>query len=193
MFSRLLFAILLWLIALIRGYYLLRFGLRPMQTQKRREWYDWAAEIGAYSVAVVGALYVTMGERTPLSFGDDEFWRACGLVIVAAGTLLFWLSHRNLAQQWSWNIGLRDDHQIVRRGLYRFVRHPMYTAIGLWLIGAPLVTQSWLGLIPLVGLPALYRRARVEEALLTQTFGADYEAYRKETGMFLPRIFDLRF
>ncbi|MEP7199831.1 MAG: isoprenylcysteine carboxylmethyltransferase family protein [Chloroflexota bacterium] len=190
MVARFLLSLLFALIALIRGYYWLRFGLQPLRQAKQRAWYDWAAEIGAYSVAVVGSLYIVLGERMPLRFADDEVMRASGLALVGVGTLLFWLSHVNLARQWSWNIGLRDDHQIVRRGLYRIMRHPMYTAIGLWLIGTPFVTQSWLGLIPLVGLPGLYRRARVEEQLLTQTFGAEYETYRKETGMFLPKILD---
>jgi protein-S-isoprenylcysteine O-methyltransferase Ste14 len=104
------------------------------------------------------------------------------------GDLLFALAHYALARQWTWNIGLRDDHQMVRRGIYRTIRHPMYTAIGLWLIATPLIVQSWLGLAPLIGLPGLYLRARVEERLMARTFGAEYEGYRKTAGMFLPHF-----
>jgi protein-S-isoprenylcysteine O-methyltransferase Ste14 len=186
--TRVIFGILLWLSAAIRGYYTLRFGLVPMKLRKPREWYDWAAEMGAWSVAVVGPLYVLLGERLPLRFANETWARVCGLAIFALGIITFAGSHRTLAHHWTWNIGLRDNHQIVRHGIYRYVRHPMYTAIGAWLIAMPFITQSWLGFIPLVGLIGLYRRARVEEALLTQTFGAAYETYRKQTGLFLPKL-----
>ena len=187
MSARIIYAVLLWLIALIRGYYMLRFGFRPMQSQKPREWYDWAAEIGAYSIALAGSLYITLGEQLPLRLAAEDWLRGLGLGCMAAGVLLFALSHHALARHWSWNIGLRTNHRVVRQGLYHFVRHPMYTAIGLWMVAAPMITQSWLGLIPLLGLPGLYLRARAEETLLAQTFGPEYDVYRRRTGMFVPK------
>ncbi len=84
---------------------------------------------------------------------------------------------------------MRDDHRMVRRGLYRYIRHPMYTAIGAWMVATPLIVQSWLGLLPLFGLIGWYRRARIEESLLRQSLGEDYVSDRQQTGMFLPRIF----
>src|SRR5262245_40132682 len=111
MLARLTLAILMSLIALIRGYYTMRFGLLPMNIRKPRAWYDWLAEIGAYSVAVIGSLYVLLGERMLLRFASDVLMRALGLLMLAVGVLTFAASHQALAQQWTWNIGLRDDHQ----------------------------------------------------------------------------------
>jgi len=186
--TRLTLFILLTLIGVIRGYYMLRYGFLRMRSQKPKAWYDWLAEIGVVSVAPLGMAYSALGELMPLAFMMNETVRAMGLVLFAIGVLLFWGSHLALAQQWTWNIGLRDNHAIVQRGLYRYMRHPMYTAISAWVIGLPLIMQSWFGLFPLIGLIGLYRRAQVEEALLIQTFGAAYEEYRQRTGMFLPKF-----
>jgi protein-S-isoprenylcysteine O-methyltransferase Ste14 len=188
MFARLTLFILLSLIGAIRGYYLLRYGFLRMRSQKPKAWYDWLAEVGALSVAPLGAAYVALGEQIPSRFAANEVVRVIGLVVFAVGVLLFGGSHFALAQQWTWNIGLRENHAIVQRGLYRYMRHPMYTAIGAWVIGLPLIIQAWLGLFPLIGLIGLYRRAQVEEALLIQTFGAEYETYRRKAGMFLPNF-----
>lgn len=182
------FAVLLALVALIRGYYTLRFGLLPQHLQKPREWYDWAAEIGAYSVAVDGVWFVMLGDTLPVRFGANETLQWVGLAAFGVGVVLFALSHFSLAYQWTWNIGLRLNHEMVQRGIYRHIRHPMYTAIGLWLLATPLILQSWLGLVPLLGLPGLYLRARVEERLMLRTFNTKYEAYRKTAGMFLPYV-----
>jgi protein-S-isoprenylcysteine O-methyltransferase Ste14 len=188
MFARLSLLILLFLVGAIRGYYWLRYGLLRMRSQKPKAWYDWFAEVGALSVAPLGMAYVALGEWLPLTFAASEGVRMSGLVLFALGVLLFAGSHKALAQQWTWNIGLRDEHRLVQHGLYRYIRHPMYTAISAWLLSLLLVIQSWLGLLPLIGLLGLYRRAQVEEALLIQTFGAMYETYRRHTGMFLPNF-----
>jgi protein-S-isoprenylcysteine O-methyltransferase Ste14 len=188
MFARLTLFILFALIGAMRGYYMLRYGFLHMRSQKPKEWYDWLTELGVLSIAPIGMIYMVLGELMPLTFTAHDVVRVLGLMLMTVGVLLLWGSHYNLAQLWTWNIGLRDDHRIVQHGLYRTMRHPMYTALSAFLIAMPFITQSWLGLFPLIGLIGLYRRARVEEALLTETFGAAYEEYRQRTGMFLPNF-----
>ena len=188
MIARLVIAVLLALIALVRGYYMLRFGFRAMRVRKPRAWYDLLAEVGVLSVAPIGGLYVLMGEQLPGTAVDEPLMRWGGIILFGAGVYLLWASHHALAQQWTWDIGLREDHQVVRQGIYRFIRHPMYTAFGAWIIAMPFITQSLLGVFPFIGLGGLYWRASVEEELLTRTFSDEYEQYRKQTGMFLPRF-----
>ncbi len=76
---------------------------------------------------------------------------------------------------------------LVMTGLYRFVRHPQY--VGLFLIITGWVLH-WPTLLTLLMYPILlvmyYRLSREEEKALAKAFGAEYEAYRNRTFMFLP-------
>ncbi len=52
-----------------------------------------------------------------------------GGVAMAVGLWLFWRSHADLGESWSVTLELNADHRLVTRGVYRLVRHPMYSAI----------------------------------------------------------------
>lgn len=82
-----------------------------------------------------------------------------------------------------------EARRVVHGGLYRFVRHPLYTAYFLAFAGeAALVMQPvmWLAFALFIGLELV--RARAEEELLAVTFGDEYANYRQSTGMFFPRL-----
>lgn len=75
-------------------------------------------------------------------------------------------------------------------GPYRYVRHPMYTALfhSMWAI--LLLTRNWLvGGVPLVGLCVIVLlRIQREERAMVDNFGDAYREYMKRTGRFLPRV-----
>ncbi|MBE0540661.1 MAG: isoprenylcysteine carboxylmethyltransferase family protein [Verrucomicrobia bacterium] len=89
--------------------------------------------------------------------------------------------------------GWRQIHRVrgamVTGGLYRFVRHPQYTGFFLFLLG---IILNWPTLPTLLMLPLLgwvyYRLARTEEAEAEQVFGKAYREYRRNSGMFFPRL-----
>ena len=75
-------------------------------------------------------------------------------------------------------------------GPYRYVRHPIYAAYLLaWVAGALVTGQPWLLAAPVL-MGAFYRRAACEEEqqFLEGPLAAEYLAYRRLTGMFLPRL-----
>jgi len=78
--------------------------------------------------------------------------------------------------------------ELVRRGPYALVRHPVYTGLALHFAGVCLATGNALLIAGtlLVSYPALYLRARAEEALLREKFGAEYEKYAREVPMLVP-------
>ena len=83
---------------------------------------------------------------------------------------------------------VHQDHELVRRGPYALVRHPVYTGLALHFAGVCLATGNLLlisGTL-LVSFPAFYLRARAEEALLRERFGAEYEKYAEEVPMLVP-------
>lgn len=117
-----------------------------------------------------------------------------GLVVVL-GLILFVVSLgvrltaiRTLGRFWSLNLEIRGDHQLVREGVYRYLRHPAYLAIMLEVISIPLVGNAWWVLALSVGgyIPLLLLRWRREEREMIAKFGAQYEEYRQQVWAFVP-------
>ena len=89
-------------------------------------------------------------------------------------------------------MGWRQIHRaqggLVRVGLYRRIRHPQYTGFFLFLFGS---LVNWPTLPTVLMFPVLLwlyvRLARQEERDAARNFGAEYDRYRAETGMFLPK------
>ena len=115
---------------------------------------------------------------------------AAGLAVEAAGLFLAIWARRHLGRNWSGEITIKKDHELVRSGPYRWVRHPIYTGLLAMYAGVLLVTGEWLGVAGFViaGL-AYWRKTRMEEKNLDTAFGADYTAYRRETWALVPGIF----
>ena len=94
-----------------------------------------------------------------------------------------------LGSNWSGTVTIKTNHQLIRRGPYRWIRHPIYTGM----LAALLATATIQGLLSgMLGfafaLLALYRKARREESFLSQEFGEGFSEHRQHTGMFLPRF-----
>jgi protein-S-isoprenylcysteine O-methyltransferase Ste14 len=113
-----------------------------------------------------------------------------GLALAVLSTaLLFWVNWA-LGANFSTELSIRKDHQLVQAGPYRWVRHPMYTVFFLMFAGFFLLTANWaVGLIPLATLliVILIRTPR-EERMLADQFGAEYLRYRERTGRYLPKL-----
>ena len=104
---------------------------------------------------------------------------------------MFHLTHRALGRNWSVSLDVRENHQLVTDGIYRRVRHPMYSAFWLWAIAQALLLPNWVaGFSGLVGFGILFfgRIAR-EERMMLEMFGDSYRAYTARTDRIFPRIF----
>jgi protein-S-isoprenylcysteine O-methyltransferase Ste14 len=82
-----------------------------------------------------------------------------------------------------------DTTVLVKSGVYRFIRHPLY--LSLFLLGTgvmmkdPKITALILGAVNLL---AVYITSRIEETEMIERFGETYREYMKETRMFIPFI-----
>lgn len=170
------------------------FDSRSKDREKVSSRFD-GLEKGLILVVFVGTLLVpALFLFTPwLNFADytsHGALRAAGAGMMAAGLWLFWRSHADLGTNWSVTLELRKDHQLVKHGVYRRVRHPMYSAI--WLIGIAqaLLLPSWIaGPSALIAWAPLYFiRVPREEAMMREAFGEEYSRYMEETGRVIPRV-----
>jgi len=113
-----------------------------------------------------------------------------GAVVMIVAIWLFWRSHADLGLNWSATLEIRKDHQLVTRGVYQRIRHPMYTAIFLFSAAQATLLPNWVaGFSALVPFTLLYvvRRPR-EEQMMCNIFGDEYRTYMQRTGRLIPRF-----
>ena len=134
--------------------------------------------------------YIVIAARPGPEIDVPEPLRWIGIVLIVAGVAFSLWAIATLGRHYDLELEIHRDHELVRTGPYRFARHPVYTGLGLHFAGACLATGN-LVLIAgtlLVTFPALYLRAKTEERLLRGRFGAAYDEYTRQVGMFMPLL-----
>lgn len=128
--------------------------------------------------------------RYPLFIANGSWVSYTGLLIIFLGCLLRFVAIASLGRQFTADVTIRQNHQLVKTGIYKYLRHPTYTFSLLSFVGFGLSLNNWLSLVIVVVAvsAAFLRRIRTEEKLLTQQFGAEYLAYKKDTYGLLPFI-----
>ena len=126
------------------------------------------------------------------SIGISEPWLlGISLLLLVGGLVIRWTAILTLGSFFNTSVAIRQDHRVVRAGLFRLVRHPSYSGLFLLFLGMALSFGNWLSLAAIVVpfLAALLYRIRVEESSLAEALGQDYVEYCKATKRLLPGIF----
>jgi protein-S-isoprenylcysteine O-methyltransferase Ste14 len=134
--------------------------------------------------------YVVIAARPGPEVDLPEPIRWVGLVLVVLGIAFAVWAIATLGRHYDLELEIHRDHELVRNGPYRFVRHPVYSGLALHFAGACLATGNLMLIAGtlIVTIPALYLRAKTEERLLRERFGAGYDAYAREVGMLVPLL-----
>jgi protein-S-isoprenylcysteine O-methyltransferase len=90
-----------------------------------------------------------------------------------------------LGRFWSLHVEIRDSHEFVRSGPFRWMRHPTYFSMILELAAPALLLQAGLAAACLF-IPTLVWRVRLEERALVEKFGDAYRAYQASTPAIFP-------
>jgi protein-S-isoprenylcysteine O-methyltransferase Ste14 len=147
--------------------------------------------IAALGQFVVPLIYVATGWPAFAEYPFHPLQAWMGLVAFAAALVLFRLTHAQLGRNWSISLETRSQHSLVTRGLYAYVRHPMYSSFLLSALAQVLLLPNWVaGPAGLVGIAVLFFfRVGREEALMTETFGEDYRVYMRTTARIIPWLY----
>ncbi|MEY2559746.1 MAG: hypothetical protein QOG51_161 [Verrucomicrobiota bacterium] len=149
------------------------------------------ALVGAVFVGniILPALYLFTPWLGFADFRSPIFIPWCGVVAMLSALWLFWRAHVDLGLNWSITLEMRKDHELIVRGVYRRIRHPMYAAIFLFAIAQGLLLQNWLaGWGGFVSFAILYLvRTPREEKMMREFFGEPYRDYMTRTGRLWPR------
>jgi len=113
-----------------------------------------------------------------------------GAFIVAVGLAFAIWARRTLGRNWSGVVTVKQDHELVREGPYRLVRHPIYTGLFVMYLATAILLGRLGGL--LLGTPLVFAsfwiKLRDEEAVMLTHFPGQYSAYQQRTKRIIPFV-----
>lgn len=118
-------------------------------------------------------------------------WRlALGVMFFALASLLSWTATRALGRQWRIDAGLNAEHDLIRSGPYRFVRHPIYTSMLclIWAMGFLFTPLALLAFATIAAIAGTEIRVRIEDGLLASRFGKQFDDYRQSVAAYIPLV-----
>lgn len=124
-------------------------------------------------------------------FPHTSFIPYFGLLFLFTGFTISMAARRQLDTNWtnSYEYQIKRNHSIVTKGIYRYIRHPIYTGIIFTLLGTQLVVQSYLVFFIPIAMLMCYYWGKREEKILLKHFGNKYKNYMNKTKMFIPYFF----
>lgn len=179
--------IVLWVLA----ENVLSFKTRVKRGQsKKQDGYSLQVVVVASYISTSLAVYFGIGRigRIPI---DPYLAAAMGIFFILLGILFRWTAIFTLKKYFSVYVRIRDDHRVIKNGLYRYIRHPSYTGGLISYFGIGLYFCSWLSILVMIiplFLAYIYRIHKEENALI-QALGNDYIEYAKSTKRLIPGIY----
>jgi protein-S-isoprenylcysteine O-methyltransferase Ste14 len=124
-----------------------------------------------------------------LTFGGEGV-RWVGFLLYSVGGVLRLVPVFVLGRRFSGLVAIQPEHRLVTKGLYGIIRHPSYLGLFVSVLGWGLAFRSGVGVvIAVMMLVVLLARIQAEERLLSETFGAEYDAYRARTWRLVPYVY----
>jgi protein-S-isoprenylcysteine O-methyltransferase Ste14 len=179
-------ASLLWTLLML-VWLVLWFGMKRAKKRETR----W--ERLQHVVPVLLAFWLLFGKQWKVldtrAFPETPVSLWVGVLVTALGVGISIWARVSLGANWSGTVTLKKDHELIRKGLYRWIRHPIYTGMLVGFVGTELIKGNAPGVLGFALLwLSFYIKARREEDFLRQEFGEGFEEHARQTGMFLPRL-----
>jgi protein-S-isoprenylcysteine O-methyltransferase len=147
----------------------------------------WVVIMLSIFAAELNARFGSVGQLTTWAHAAYQ----SGLALMVIGLLLRGTAIWTLRRFFTVHVTIQQNHELIRTGLYRRLRHPSYTGALLAFLGLALTLRNWLALLVMI-LPitaAFLHRIKIEEAALHDKFGAEYDAYCRESKALLPGVY----
>ena len=112
-----------------------------------------------------------------------------GLSISVIGAIIACISRYLLGKNWSLSVQKKENHELIQNGIYKIVRHPIYTGLLLLFTGNAIIVGDYRAIIAvLIVFVSLWLKLKKEEKLLIDNFGNQYVEYRQRTKALIPYI-----
>ncbi|KRE85761.1 isoprenylcysteine carboxyl methyltransferase [Rhodanobacter sp. Soil772] len=155
----------------------------------------WSRLLKYWLPLVVAALLLEPGRLYEGSVLGARFLPAAGwvappgVVMTLAGLLFACWARHVLGSNWSAVVQLKQNHELIERGPYRHVRHPIYTGLLLAFLGTAVALGEWRGLLALaIVAVSFWRKLRLEERWLGEQFGVAYADYMRRVKALIPGV-----
>src|ERR1700760_4943048 len=143
-----------------------------------------------------GILLVMLGFACVWAFVQPDGFEKSAASLIASmfvgppAVVLAWMATRHLDKQWRFEAALSEDHELIRSGPYRWLRHPIYASMLGMLLATGLAKTWWPLLIAGVVFYVVGTEIRVhaEDGLLASRFGEEFNQYKRATPAYLPFI-----
>jgi len=158
--------------------------------------FDSLEKIGLFFVGSGALIFPLIYLFTPLfnfaNYNVNPWTASAGAILSIPGLWLFWRSHNDLGRQFSPKLEIKESHALITEGVYKHIRHPMYSASLLNSISQLLLIGNWI-VAPsyLLSFSFLYlTRVKREEALMLKQFGESYKNYMNNTNRLFPKYLE---
>ncbi|MBS9476789.1 protein-S-isoprenylcysteine O-methyltransferase [Ancylobacter radicis] len=187
---------IVWAIGVI-GWYVIRLPFeRKVKRERVVDARDRLRELILLSCSTLGLGIIPLFWATSHLFDAADYpytpvQFALGTLTFIAALWLFRRTHKDLGKNWSVTLEIKDSHKLITGGVYRYVRHPMYSAFFLWAIAQLILIPNFIaGPAGVIGFGILYLfRIGREEKMMLDTFGEEYRAYSARTARLLPGVY----
>jgi protein-S-isoprenylcysteine O-methyltransferase Ste14 len=109
-----------------------------------------------------------------------------GVIVTAAGMAFFVWARQHLGSNWSQTVAVKEGHELVTSGPYRYVRHPMYTGGTVACIGSAITAGGAFVFLLIFLTPIFVWRIGAEDELLARQFPSEFPAYKARTKRLIP-------
>lgn len=156
----------------------------PLHDRKTAAQIVWSV----YLTQLIG-IFEAVYFRYPESFKWDLVTTLAAIGIVLGLSLRIW-AVLTLGRFFTWFITVYEDHEVVRSGPFRFIRHPAYCGALILFVSTLVFVHAWLGAFLSLGfqLFAYLRRIGYEEAFMIDKIGEPYITYTREVNALFPRF-----
>ncbi|MGQ3676326.1 protein-S-isoprenylcysteine O-methyltransferase [Xanthobacter sp. TB0139] len=147
--------------------------------------------ISTCGLGIIPGIYAVTGWPAAASYPITGVQVVAGIAVFIGALWLFWSTHKAIGRDWSVTLEIKEQHKLVTDGVYRHVRHPMYSAFFLWAVAQLLLLPNLIaGLAGLVGFGILFFfRVGREEQMMREAFGPEYDAYMQRSKRIIPGIY----
>jgi protein-S-isoprenylcysteine O-methyltransferase Ste14 len=113
-----------------------------------------------------------------------------GLLFCIAGAVIAVWSRYLIGRNWSLSVQRKIEHELIQKGMYKIIRHPIYFGFLLLFIGNGIIVGDYRAIIAVfIVFISLWFKLKKEEKLLLQAFGDDYLNYKLKTKALIPFLF----
>ncbi len=142
------------------------------------------------TVVVSNAMAYYIAMTTDVEIAGTDTIRYFGLAIIFTGILIRLAAVISLGKFFTVDVTIREDHQLKKDGLYKYLRHPSYFASLLSFVGFGISLNNWasLVLVSIAVTTVFVIRIRIEEKVLIEQFGGEYLEYKMRVKGLIPFV-----